>query len=117
MKRRRSLRFSLRTAFVLLTLSGIWLGVQVKWIRDRREVLGEHDYGLVFAGVPHKHAPWSIRILGEPGYGLVRAHTDPSNTDEDNRRIERELKRLYPEAADVSAGPRSDGTLRGMARS
>ena len=111
MKRRRWFRFSLRTFFVLLTVFGVWLGVQVKWIRDRHQALGEKHYGRVFAGIP-RQAPWSIRILGESGYALVRAHTDPACTDEDNKRIECELKRLYPEAEDVSAGPRPDGTLR-----
>jgi len=32
---RRWFRFSLRTLFVVLTILGVWLGVQVKWIKDR----------------------------------------------------------------------------------
>ena len=35
--RRRWFRFSLRTFFILITIFGVWLGVQAKWVRDRRE--------------------------------------------------------------------------------
>ena len=42
MNPRRWFRFSLRTFFVLLTLLAVWLGVQAKWIRDRRELRARH---------------------------------------------------------------------------
>ena len=32
-------RFSLRTFLLLLTVFGVWLGVQVKWVRDRHDAL------------------------------------------------------------------------------
>jgi hypothetical protein len=34
---RRWFQFSLRTVFILMTILGIWLGIQVKWLRDRQE--------------------------------------------------------------------------------
>jgi hypothetical protein len=40
-RRCRWFRFSLRTLFLLVTLLGVFLGVQVQWVRDRRaETIG-----------------------------------------------------------------------------
>jgi hypothetical protein len=33
----RWLRFSLRWLFIVITLIGIWLGIQVNWLRQRQE--------------------------------------------------------------------------------
>ena len=52
--RRRWFRFSLRTLFVLLTLFGIWLGIQVKWVRDRQAArLWVHEHGFIIADIAH----------------------------------------------------------------
>ena len=97
--RRRWFTFSLRTLFVMVTVISIWLSVQVKWIRDRHAVLewcktpvsifDMQSYGA--------NAPWSIRILGEPGYGGIiprgyfkGARKSPWNTDT--------IKSLFPES-------------------
>ena len=103
--RRRWFRFSLRTFFVLLTIFCVWLGVQVKWIRDRHEALQLHDSisvdfygGIIVEGggsrmishSPKAKAPWGIRIFGEAGVGTILV--DPPETDYSR------LTALFPEA-------------------
>ncbi len=117
---RRWFRFVLLTGFVLLTMFCIWLGVQAKWIHDRHKAL-ESNIGLQgrLAGgaMTHGHyiayykrlkcdAPWSIRILGEPGMGTVFVgQLRESNhvfSPVDKNEVAR-LKALFPEA-DVREG-------------
>ena len=115
MKPRRWFRFSLRTFFVLLTLFGVWLGVQVKWIRDRHEALewlwqngiyGANDgqkltvvgAGVIKAshlGLPTK-APWSLRPFFEPGVSAITVVETPDE-NADNLKVQ-ELSGLFPEA-------------------
>ena len=69
MKALRRFQFSLRTFLVLLTFLGValgWLGVQVKWIRDRHEALGK--YSCYHSWV----TPGRISLVGEvlPRRGL-----------------------------------------------
>jgi len=93
--RHRWFRYSLRTFFVVLTIFGVWLGVQVKWIRDRHEALKSiTDRGGAFhEGFSDRMptAPLSLRILGEPATGYIllpeeRASEGPG------------IKSLFPEA-------------------
>ena len=103
MKPRGWFRFRLRTLFVLLTVFGIvlaWVGVQVKWIRDRREFLATYlDEGVLRsrsrledpASYPTA-APWSIRVLGETGTAAIFL---PRNIDTQERE---RIQRLFPEA-------------------
>ncbi len=65
---RRWFRFSLRTFLVLLTLFCVWLGIQVQWIKDRHDVLARYP-DISDSACPS--APWSIRILGERGVGVI----------------------------------------------
>jgi len=95
--RRRWFRFSLRTFFVVLTIFGIWLGVQVKWIRDRHEFLARQNGRtpprrlLFVCDNGDAAAPWSIRFLGERGiYGITVADVDHAT--------ETRIKGLFPEA-------------------
>ena len=98
MKPRRWFSFSLRTFFILLTLFGVWLGVQMKWIRDRREAIQVGRVSTTSAA-PVK-APWQIRLLGARGYrdilvfpkNVVRPAYAPP------RCSEQEARRLFPEA-------------------
>src|SRR5712671_3365606 len=77
--RRRWFRYSLRTFFVVLTIFGVWLGVQVKWIRDRHAAIELHHCGAYRTGhepvethfITPKDAPLSIRVLGEPGIAEI----------------------------------------------
>ena len=118
--RRRWFRFSLRTLFVLVTIFGVWLGVQVKWIRDRHEALMQYRglengtvgetftghnswfYPSVLRGESAK-APWSIRIFGE--YGMKTILLDGGDAlDRDPERVQsekRRLAKLFPEAESI----------------
>jgi len=96
---RRRFRFSLRTLFVLVTVLSVWLGVQMKWIRDRHTALREARPFVRFS--PHtsgmfqvEHAaPWSIRIFGEQPVNTILVHAGGGNDYSED-----ELKRLFPEA-------------------
>src|SRR5262249_2090428 len=96
--RRRWFRYSLRTFFVLLTIFGVWLGVQVKWMRDRQQAVEHYSTRgvvLFWPALPAniQKAPWPIRLLGEKAaisrMAFLRGVTD----GECNR-----LQRLFPEA-------------------
>ena len=93
MKPRRWFRFSLRTMFVVLTVFGVWLGVQVKWIKDRHAAIrwleargGSVDYG--------RAAPMSLVMLGENGVAVLCI----PRTDDDYVGKGIELENLFPEA-------------------
>jgi len=77
---------SLRGFFMLVALSGVlcWLGVQVKWITNRHEALSGR---LAMIG---GKAPWSLRIVGEPGIEAIWYTGDPEEW--------RQLQVLFPEA-------------------
>ena len=86
-------RFSLRTFFVLLTLFGVWLGMQMKWIRDRHEAIrwleardGSVEYG--------RAAPMSLVMLGENGVEVLCI----PRTKDDYVEKGVELENLFPEA-------------------
>ena len=83
--------FTLRTLFVLVAVMAVglaWLGVQVKWIHDRWEARRRYA-GMHIAEVC---APWSIRIFGEHGIGVIGM--PPWQTDAERK----ELQGLFPEA-------------------
>ena len=96
MPRRRWFRYSLRTFLILTALLGTWLGVQVKWKRDRDEVRKTvrcwSPAMMMASGVPMPAtAPWSLRLLGEePVSGIVADFNDKT-------RLAR-LRELFPEA-------------------
>lgn len=100
-KPRRWFRFSLRSALLLVTLLCValgWLGVGIKWKRDRDEALrwvmndGQGLYAP--ASIPEKPdaRPVILRLLRAQ---RVDAIALPRNTPE--RRID-ELKGLFPDA-------------------
>jgi len=94
--RRRWPRYSLRTLFVVVTVFGVslgWLGVQVKWIRDRHDRMNRARWA--FSVPSHHDAPWSIRILGEKGVSAIVKHDGHSS---ESRRRYHELHQLFPEA-------------------
>ena len=100
--KRRWLRFSLRTMFVVVTILGLWLFPQLKWIRDRHAALGWvstqatywQDMPVQQGSFPGGQAPWQIRMLGEPGMEMIVAIVEK---DEVTRK-QRELQSLFPEA-------------------
>ena len=73
--RRRWLRFGLRTMLALVLLLAIpmgWVTLQLKWIRDRHEVMsrnGDRTHGWLGA----TSTPWGLRMLGEQGREKVFA--------------------------------------------
>ena len=100
-------RITLRTLFVVLAIFGIWIGYEVHWLRNRREVTSQSDAWPVdpatATGVRPK-APGMLSYLGENGYGLVeitfkRPTAEGSSTisPEEQAEIER-VRRLFPEA-------------------
>jgi len=108
-----TLRVSLKAVFALMTLLSVWLGVQSKWIRDRHEAVRDHraldDIVRWRMGInraftqPDEHcqAPWSIRILGEPGAKTIFVESlhDPFKTYYERCEVEKQrLARLFPEA-------------------
>ena len=92
---RRWFRFSLRTLFVLMTVLGAglgWLGVQLKWIRDRHQALEkwDNDQHVVNAYEPLSdvEAPWSLRLFGEFGVDGITVEQNQVS----------EYQKLFPEA-------------------
>ena len=78
MKPRRNLfRFSLRTLFVLLTLFGVWLGMQVKWVRDRREArlwIQQREFSNLHSGNGPTVSPY-LNLLKPNPSGLPNYQT------------------------------------------
>jgi hypothetical protein len=124
-KRRWS--FSLRTLFVVVTVFGGWLGYELNWIRQRRSVVEIPNIEcidslrLAEVGLEGPNAPFMLRLLGEPGYKVLRIPmvdeqfvwaNNSSNFNphwpemgglephltEGNRAELRRLQRLFPEA-------------------
>jgi hypothetical protein len=107
--KRRWFRFSLRTMFVVVTITCGWLSYEANWIRQRRMVIADpqvqsatyHDsetVRIVGSGrqVLRRHvytiAPWPLRWLGEVGYFGIALEKGASE-DEVAR-----VRGLFPEA-------------------
>lgn len=90
--RRRWFSYSLRTFFCLLTLFGVWLGVQMKWVRDRRDFLEMHREAQVWRKPkPRTAAPAALRLFGKRGvYGFNITRLSPEELAR--------AKELFPEA-------------------
>jgi hypothetical protein len=65
--RRRFLRFSLRTRFVVVTVAGCWMGYSMNWIRQRHELLGADTIVTSQPGA----APMGIRLVGAEGFRSI----------------------------------------------
>lgn len=121
--RRRWFRFGLRTLFVLLTVLGVWVGVQMNWLRERREARAwiEKNGGVVLDHVPHDfsiaggkpqrwdparvRAPWPIRLLGGEPVGFVVFH--------DAKGQSARLSKIFPEAKIVQIPAHYDARKSG----
>ena len=115
--RRRSLRFSLKTLFLLpAAVACLLLGYQLNWIRQRHAVLnspsirftdstvewtsGDENYDVPEDGLIVAEPPLLLRSLGEKGYGqlfLVSPETDFELVDESDPELAR-IRSLFPEA-------------------
>ena len=94
--RRPWFRFTLRTFFVLLTVFSVWLGVQMKWIRDRRDAklwIEKHGYYSALEWERGTAAPLTLAVLGEKGVSHVWLYKSHSRSDK-----AREIRRLFPES-------------------
>ena len=122
-------RFSLRTMLIVILLLSValgWMGVQLKWIRDRNEarlwgvgkllalytmrVASSTAYSPYFQpSSPHNYraAPWSLRIFGEPGVFSIDV---PTSAADHELQVHR-MQRLFPEA---SVGRRLELNLPGL---
>jgi hypothetical protein len=100
--RRRWLRFSLRTLFLLVTLVAVWLGWSLNWIRQRQYVVAHSSVETTSweTGEP-VNAPGLLWLFGEPGYYDVRVLFGPDDP-RDNTPAEvafaTGFKDLFPEA-------------------
>ena len=135
--RRRWFRFRLRTLFVLVTVLGVflgWLGVQLKWIRDRHAAIewveSINRRVLILSSLPNtmrwelggtgikrypwNNAPWGLRLLGEAGVSVFSINSE--RVTPNDRALKRlpELRRLFPEAqVDFSPMPARDERVIG----
>ena len=104
MKPRRWFRFSLRTLLVLVALPACglsWLNAQREWMRDRK-ILGarqtiEGEYYIMW-WTTGGEAPWSLRILGEPGLRRVTIASRNKTTEAEKQHVVQIMQRRYPEA-------------------
>src|ERR1051325_4630494 len=86
-------RFTLRGLFVVVTLVSVWLGMQLKWARDRRVgrqwlILKANLHPIL----PSEILPWQIRVIGpDPAVG----HVDISY---EHREKVGHLRSLFPES-------------------
>jgi len=107
--KRRWFRFSLRTLFVVVTVFAVWLGLEVKFVRDRQAWM-QANRALVRPGEPvpvgatvgmyiHSHATtgnfsfWRRWLGDAPVSSIVFPESWINNVERQNR-----VKRLFPEA-------------------
>lgn len=88
-----------------MTLAGLvfsWVGYQINWIRQRREIIANPKYGYgtgPFFLWERPDAPWQLRILGEPGYLVISVPMvgDVQERFGNQEAISIDDLRLYPE--------------------
>jgi hypothetical protein len=92
-RQRRWLRFSLRTLFVLVTLSAVWAAYSAHWIRERREfvrTLESDSWPFTVARFDTAvSAPALLWLLGEEGAETITLAIEPDMAL---------ARRLFPEA-------------------
>lgn len=104
-KRRAGFRFSLRTLFVAVTLFGIWLGLQMKWIRDRHSYLAAHPDASEVPRPTDKPAiaPGFLGLFGEAAQTRMSVQSPGFWSQRDDRKTKPspesvQLRKLFPEA-------------------
>jgi hypothetical protein len=110
MAKPRWLRFSLRTLFVVVTIFGVWLGWNLKIVRERNRLL---DYVHILARLEAGEAdpdiksrqerkypgdweciriPWTRRVLGDSSYIAIAV------PDSATSKLIAEIEAAFPEA-------------------
>ncbi len=93
--RRRWFQFGIGTMLVLVTVFALWLGCELKFIRDRKAVIA--DAAREGSAVPSDDSsgiPFWRRLLGDRAMDLLFLPYYYSDADLDNAR------RLFPEITD-----------------
>jgi hypothetical protein len=111
--KRRWLRFSLRTMFVVVTVAACWIGYDLNWIRQRREAVQQTRFSVdnidpASGTAQEVRAPGLLWLFGEHGYAVLSYTIPPGHDWELSREQEAELQRvarLYPEAELIVVGP------------
>jgi hypothetical protein len=88
--KRRRFRFSLRTLFVLVTITGIvsgWMAYQLNWIRERHDFLNRHPQTYIYP-LPGAKCPWPLKLFREDAWPELIV---PVSADQ-------AAKRLFPES-------------------
>jgi hypothetical protein len=90
-------RFSLKTLLIGVTVFGCWLGYQLNWIRQRREILDSlpQNSHPPSWDTSNTNTRWGLWLLGEKGITEIRFSTVDKSLDIE--RIQRAV-RLFPEA-------------------
>jgi hypothetical protein len=105
LRRRRWLRFSVRTLLIAVTVFCVWLGWQVSIVRERKAVMTDLDKELVESAVlnreyvsrtrnrtlPYAEVTWRQRVLGDELHATVLL------LDAGRHRYE-DVAKLFPEA-------------------
>jgi len=70
-----------------------WLGMQIKWKRDRHAAIESGEIVALYEAT--RTAPWGLRLVGEPGIvdGYVQ---DPGDSASRGQRVQ-EIRSLFPE--------------------
>jgi hypothetical protein len=100
--RRRVFQFGLRTMFVAVTVFAVWLGDELKFVRDRQTWIRENEYERERLGqgvvtihwlTPAAPIPFWRRWLGDRSVRSVELFANATNADLDR------AKYLFPEAS------------------
>ncbi len=118
--RRRWLRFSLRTTFIVTTAVAVWLGYEWNWVRQRRAFLQRpgvqhvdpqlllHQTSPPYWPLPPA-APGLLWLFGEQGIGALIVPIEAERFDEslppDSYEEVRTANRLFPEGTVIEIYP------------
>ena len=123
--RRRVLRTSLATVFIVVMLLALWMGYYVDWIRQRREFLAAREKEATEARVNgiwlnEVDAPTVLRWFGETGQTgitVLLSARDPEHLTPSDSELVAECRRLFPEAVVVPKYRQADGHYVSIVRS
>ncbi len=86
------LRFNLRTLFLVVALSCVYLGHFANWARERKEFSERVLRGRISCRLGEPKTPVGLRLFGDAGYSVIRV------PDDCPRELIEEAAKLFPEA-------------------